>query len=62
MTPNLNSNIAGRTVKEYQKDNKTKLNEYRKHYYRKYRLDNKEKLKKYNKEYNLKRKTQGDSF
>ena len=41
MNPCLNSNIAGRTVKDYQKDNKVKLNEYRKLYYRKYRLDNK---------------------
>ncbi len=47
LTPLLNSNIAGRTITQYQKDNKVKLNEYRKHYYRKYRLDNKEKMKKY---------------
>ena len=55
MNPVLNSNIAGRNIKQYQKDNKVKLNEYRKLYYRKYRLDNKEKMRKYYKEYQLKR-------
>ena len=40
---NLNTNIAGRTIKEYKEDNKDKILEQKKEY----REDNKEKLKKY---------------
>ena len=55
MKPCLNSNIAGRGIKQYQEDNKIKLNEYRKLYYRKYRCDNKERIDKYNKEYKMRK-------
>ena len=41
--PELNKNIAGRSVKEYNEDNKEPLKLYRKLYYRKYREANKEK-------------------
>jgi group I intron endonuclease len=43
----LNYIIAGRTVKEYEQDNKKKIDEKNK----KYRQDNKEKKKEYNKQY-----------
>ena len=49
--PELNKNIAGRTIKEYNDDNKEPLKLYRKLYYRKYRENNKEYLKKYRKDY-----------
>ena len=35
--PTLNKNIAGRSMKQYQIDNKDKLRIYRNNYYRKYR-------------------------
>ena len=49
--PELNKNIAGRTIKEYNDDNKEPLKLYRKLYYRKYREKNKEFLKQYRKDY-----------
>ena len=49
--PELNKNIAGRSLKEYNEDNKEALKLYRKLYYRKYREKNKEYLKQYRKEY-----------
>ena len=49
--PELNKNIAGRTKKEYNDDNKEPLKLYRKLYYRKYRENNKEYLKQYRKDY-----------
>ena len=49
--PELNKNIAGRTLKEYNDDNKEPLKLYRKLYYRKYRENNKEYLKQYRKDY-----------
>ena len=49
--PELNKNIAGRTIKEYNDDNKEPLKLYRKLYYRKYRENNKEYLKQYRKDY-----------
>ena len=57
--PLLNKNVAGRTLKEYNEDNKESLKLYRKLYYRKYRLDNYDKLKQYRKDYyfSKKRKT-----
>ena len=54
--PLLNTYIAGRTLKEYNEDNKESLKLYRKLYYRKYREAHKEKLKKYRKDYYNKRK------
>ena len=42
--PELNANIAGRTLKEYNEDNKQQLRLYRKLYYRKYRENHKELL------------------
>ena len=53
--PELNKNIPGRTVKEYNEDNKDSLKLYRKLYYRKYRENNKEYLKQYRKDYNNKK-------
>jgi hypothetical protein len=49
--PTLNKNIAGRSMEQYQIDNKDKLRIYRKNYYRKYRKDNYEHLKKYRQNY-----------
>ena len=49
--PLLNTNVPGRTVKEYNEDNKDSLKLYRKLYYRKYRENNKEYLKQYRKDY-----------
>ena len=49
--PELNKNIAGRTIKEYNDDNKEPLKLYRKLYYRKYRENNKEYLNQYRKDY-----------
>lgn len=49
--PELNKNIAGRTLKEYNDDNKDSLKLYRKLYYRKYRENHKEYLKQYRKDY-----------
>ena len=49
--PELNKHIAGRTIKEYNDDNKEPLKLYRKLYYRKYRENNKEYLKQYRKDY-----------
>jgi hypothetical protein len=49
--PTLNKNIAGRSMEQYQIDNKDKLRIYRKNYYRKYRKDNYEILKKYRQNY-----------
>ena len=46
----LNKYIAGRTVEEYEEDNKEKIREYMKEYYK----DNKEKFKLRNKELNKK--------
>ena len=57
--PALNKNIAGRSMKQYQIDNKDKLKIYRKNYYRKYRKDNYEHLKKYRQNYYKKRKATG---
>jgi hypothetical protein len=57
--PTLNKNIAGRSMKQYQIDNKDKLRIYRKNYYRKYRKDNYEHLKKYRQNYYKKRKATG---
>ena len=57
--PLLNKNVAGRTLKEYNEDNKESLKLYRKLYYRKYREAHKEKIKQYRKDYyfSKKRKT-----
>ena len=49
--PTLNKNIAGRSMKQYQIDNKDKLRIYRKNYYRKYRKDNYDTLKQYRQNY-----------
>ena len=54
--PLLNTYIAGRTLKEYNEDNKESLKLYRKLYYRKYREAHKEKLKKYRKDYYISKK------
>ena len=54
--PLLNTYVAGRTLKEYNEDNKESLKLYRKLYYRKYREAHKEKLKKYRKDYYIKKK------
>ena len=59
---NRNSNIAGRTMKEYRQDNKKKIKENDKKYYqnnkikisenkKKYHQDNKKKIKEYKKKY-----------
>ena len=49
--PELNKNVAGRTIKEYNEDNKQQLRLYRKLYYRTYRELHKEHLKEYRKNY-----------
>ena len=49
--PELNVNVAGRSLKEYNEDNKDRLRLYRKLYYRDYRLKHKEYLKQYRKNY-----------
>ena len=49
--PELNVNVAGRTIKEYNEDNKQKLRLYRKLYYRDYRLKHQEYLKQYRRNY-----------
>ena len=49
--PELNKNIAGRSLKEYNEDNKQQLRLYRKLYYRTYRELHKEHLKEYRKNY-----------
>ena len=54
--PLLNKNVAGRTLKEYNEDNKESLKLYRKLYYRKYREAHKEKLKQYRKDYYFSKK------
>ena len=54
--PLLNTYIAGRTLKEYNEDNKESLKLYRKLYYRKYRETHKEKLRKYRKDYYISKK------
>jgi hypothetical protein len=43
----INKNIAGRTKKEYDEDNKDKIKEHRKEYFKEYKEDNKDKIKKY---------------
>ena len=45
--PSLNSNIAGRTMREYQVDNYEQLKIYRRTYHRKYRIDNYNTLRQY---------------
>ena len=49
--PELNKNVAGRTIKEYNEDNKQQLRLYRKLYYRNYRELHKEHLKEYRRNY-----------
>jgi hypothetical protein len=49
----VNKNIAGRTIKEYRKDNKDKLREYAREYYE----DNKDKIVDFQKKYREKNKT-----
>ena len=49
--PELNKNVAGRTIKEYNEDNKQQLRLYRKLYYRTYRELHKEHLKEYRRNY-----------
>lgn len=49
--PELNKNVAGRSLKEYNEDNKDRLRLYRKLYYRTYRELNKEYLKEYRRNY-----------
>ena len=49
--PELNKNVAGRTIKEYNEDNKQQLRLYRKFYYRTYRELHKEYLKEYRRNY-----------
>ena len=49
--PELNKNVAGRTIKEYNEDNKQQLRLYRKLYYRTYRELHKEYLKEYRRNY-----------
>ena len=51
ISPLLNTNVPGRTVKEYNEDNKDSLKLYRKLYHRKYRENNKEYLKQYRKDH-----------
>ena len=55
--PELNKNIAGRSVEEYKEDNKDALRVYRKLYYRKYREAHREKFNQDHREYYRKRKT-----
>lgn len=55
--PELNKNIAGRSVEEYKEDNKDALRVYRKLYYRKYREAHREKFNQYHREYYRKRKS-----
>lgn len=47
----VNCKIEGRTLTEYKKDNKEKINTYHREYQRHYRIDNKEKIQAYQKEY-----------
>ena len=47
----VNSNIAGRTGKEYYQDNKDTIQEYTKEYMKEYREENKEAIKENKKEY-----------
>ena len=49
--PTLNKNIAGRSMKQYQIDNKDKLRIYRRNYYKQYRKDHYEHLKNYRQDY-----------
>ena len=49
--PELNKNIPGRSIEEYNVDNKQQLRLYRKLYYRTYRELHKEHLKEYRKNY-----------
>ena len=49
--PELNKNIAGRSVKEYNEDNNVFLRVYRKLYYRNYRKTHREKFNQYHREY-----------
>ena len=55
--PELNKNVAGRTLKEYNEDHRDALKLYRKLYYRKYRENHKEKLKEYRRNYYRKRRS-----
>ena len=55
--PELNVNIAGRTLEEYNDDNKQQLRLYRKLYYRKYRENHKEYLKQYRRNYYYNKKS-----
>ena len=55
--PELNVNVAGRSLKEYNEDNKDRLRLYRKLYYRTYRELHKEYLKQYRKNYYLNKKS-----
>ena len=45
--PSLNSNIVGRTMREYQVDSYEQLKIYRRNYYRKYRIYNYNTLRQY---------------
>jgi hypothetical protein len=54
--PELNKNIPGRSIEEYNVDNKEPLKLYRKLYYRKYREKHKEYLKQYRREYYKRRR------
>ena len=56
MKPELNCNIPGRTIKEYNQDKKDQLRLYRKLYYRKYREKHKEYLKQYRRDYYKRRR------
>jgi len=47
----INNRIAGRTKKEYDKDNKDKRKEYHQQYIKEYRQQNKDKIREQNKEY-----------
>jgi len=47
----VNCKIEGRTLSEYKKDNKDKINKYHREYQRQYRVDNKEKIQLYQKQY-----------
>ena len=49
--PTLNKNIAGRSMEQYQIDNKDKLRIYRRNYYKQYRKDHYEHLKNYRWDY-----------
>ena len=55
--PELNKNVAGRTIKEYNEDNKQQLRLYRKLYYRTYRELHKEYLKEYRRNYYYNKKS-----